>query len=107
MLGSLIYLYVIFAWYSSGAAAGTWLGAAQFFAPFVAAVAVLGSISMFFMSLGAMKGMMSEKVMLNTLWKCLMITGISVVIVSAEQWGFYPAIAGFVLTYIGAILTGM
>lgn len=105
LLGSLVYLYVLFTWYSSGTI-GSWLGAAAFLTPFVAAVALVGSISLFFMSIGTIAGKM-DKMMTNVLWKFVMLESVTAVIVTAGGSWFYAVIAAFVLTYIGAMAAGM
>jgi hypothetical protein len=105
LLGSLVYLYVLFSWYNTGTI-GSWLGAAQFLTPFVAAVALVGSISLFFMSIGTMAGK-ADKMMMNILWKFVMIESISAVIVTAGGAWFYATIGAFVLTYLGAMAAGM
>ena len=102
LLGSLVYLYVLFTWYNSGTI-GMWLGAAQFLTPFVAAVALVGAISLFFMSLGTIAGM-SQKGMADILWKFVMLESITAVIVTAGGSMFYTIIGAFILTYIGASL---
>ena len=106
LLGSLVYLYVLFTWYSSGAI-GSWLSAAQFLTPFVAAVALVGSISLFFMSIGAIAGKMADKAMVNVLWKFIMLEGITAVIVTAGGSWFYAVIGAFVLTYLGGMAANM
>ena len=106
LLGSLVYLYVLFSWYNSGTI-GSWLGAAQFLTPFVAAVALIGSISLFFMSLGTIAGKMSDRMMMNVLWKFVYVEGLSSVIVTAAGSSFYAAIGAFILTYLGALAAGM
>ena len=106
LLGSLVYLYVLFSWYNTGAI-GSWLGAAQFLTPFVAAVALIGAISLFFMSIGTIAGKMDDDMMMNVLWKFVMVEGISSVIVTAGGSSFYVAIGAFILTYLGAMAAGM
>ena len=56
-IGSLIYLYVYFSWYTSGYAAGAWLTMASFLAPFVVGVALFSAVTLFFMGIGTMAGM--------------------------------------------------
>jgi hypothetical protein len=107
-LGSLVYLYVLFTWYSSGAAAGPWLAMAQFFAPFVAAAAIVSAITLFFMGIGQAAGKSSnDEMMTKVLWKFVMIAGISTIIATAGTSWFYVAIVGFLLTYIGAMAASM
>ena len=107
-IGSLIYLYVVFGWYSSGAAAGPWLAAAQFFAPFVAAVSVIGSISLFFLSLGVATGKAgSDDKLSKVLWKCVTCVSAAVVILSAGGPMFYLSVLGFIVAYIGAVVASM
>lgn len=105
-IGSLIYLYVIFTWYSRGAAMGSWLSMAQFFAPFVIAASIVSAITLFFMSFGTMGGMMGE-MMSNLIWKFIMISGITTLIITGGGSWFYVALAGFVLTYIGGTMSTM
>jgi hypothetical protein len=106
LLGSLVYLYVLFSWYSSGTI-GAWLGAAQFFTPFVAAVSLVGAISLFFMSIGTIAGKMADKMMANILWKFIMVESISAIIVTAGGAWFYAIIGAFVLTYLGGMAASM
>jgi hypothetical protein len=106
LLGSLVYLYVLFSWYNTGTI-GSWLGAAAFLTPIIAAVALVGSICLFFMSIGTMAGKMADKMMMNVLWKFVMVESISAVIVTAGGAWFYAAIGAFVLTYLGAMAAGM
>jgi len=106
-LGSLIYLYVVFAWYSSGATVGTWLSAAQFLAPFVVAAAVISSISLFFMGIGTAAGQMTKEMHTNILWKFVMLGALTTIILTAGGSWFYAVIVGFVLTYLGATLAAM
>lgn len=104
MVGSIIYLYLVYSWYSGGAASGAWLAAAQFFAPFVAAFAVIASVSLFFMALGRLAGMKGgdDEKMGKVLWKFVMIGALSLLIVTGGSGMFAWAVLGFVLTYIGA-----
>ncbi len=106
LLGSLVYLYVLFSWYNSGIV-GSWLSAAQFLTPFVAAVALIGSISLFFMSIGTLAGKMSDKTMMNVLWKFVMFESVTSVIITATTSSFYAVIGAFILTYLGALAAGM
>ncbi len=110
LLGSLAYLYVLFTWYNGMGAAGaigSWLGAAQFLTPLIAAVALIGSISLFFLSIGTIAGKESGKDMRKVLWKFIMLEGITSVIVTAGGSWFYAVIGAFVLTYIGAMAAKM
>jgi hypothetical protein len=99
LLGSLIYLYVIFTWYGGGAVPGAWLSATQFFGPFVAAGAIVLTISLFFMSIGVALG---KPITMSALWKYMMADALFVLILAAgsSTW-FYLVVLGFVLTYIG------
>lgn len=104
-LGSLVYLYAVFAWY--GSALSGWLAAAQFFAPFVAAFAIVSSISLFFMGLGMAAGKMMDKGGM-WMWKFIMTAGMAVLIVTAGQGMlFWEAILGFLLTFIGSMAAMM
>lgn len=109
-LGSLIYLYVVFTWYNSGAALGAWVSATQFLGPFVVAVAMVSAITLFFMSIGVMadkaQGEM-KKMMGMVLWKFTMIAGITEIIVTGGGAWFWAAIVGFILTYLGAMMASM
>lgn len=109
-LGSLVYLYVVFTWYtgSNGAiSAGSWLSGAQFFAPFVVAFAFISAISLFFMSIGAAMNKMQGK-MAMTLWKFVMLGGISFIILTGGMGVFFwEALLGFLLTYLGGMAASM
>jgi hypothetical protein len=109
-LGSLIYLYVVFTWYSSGAALGAWVSATQFFGPFVVAAAMVSAITLFFMSIGAMANKATgemKSMMQMVLWKFVMLAGVTEIIVTGGSGWFYAAILGFILTYIGAMAASM
>ena len=111
-LGSLVYLYVVFTSYtgSSGGALGTWATAASWLGPVIVAVAIVSSISLFFMGIGTMadkaQGEM-KSMMHQVLWKFVMLAGITQVIVTGGGAWFYAAVLGFVLTYIGAMAASM
>lgn len=107
LLSSLIYLYVLFSWYSAGGTFSTWLTAASFLTPFVAAVAIVGSITLFFMSIGTMAGKMADKMMMDILWKFIMVESIAAVIVTAGGSWFWAVIAAFVLSYLGGMVAMM
>jgi hypothetical protein len=106
-LGSLVYLYVVFTWYASGAAFGPWIGAAQFFGPFVVAFAMVSAITLFFLSIGIMVGRMNGDMASKVLWKFVMIAGVTEIIVTGGSALFWAAIVGFVLTYVGAMTLSM
>jgi len=106
-LGSIVYLYVVFTWYMNGAIASVWLSAAQFLAPFVIAFAVVASISLFFMGIGAMANVGGDKKMKShALWKFVMLGAISLLILTGGSFWFYAVLLGFVLTYLGAAVEG-
>ncbi len=98
LLGTLIYLIVIFTWYGGHAAAGPWLSAAQFLAPFVAALAIVLTISMLLMSLGMLAG---KPITLSSMWQYLMADAVFMLILSAGGSWFYAVVIAFILTYIG------
>ncbi|MCL5429873.1 MAG: hypothetical protein M1504_00150 [Candidatus Marsarchaeota archaeon] len=101
-LGSLAFMYVSFSWYLSGAGAGSWLGSyAQFWTPFVAAIAVLGSVATFLMSFVGMANMWSTKLK-GALTKSVMYSAFTLLVLSANTVNFYWVLIGFVLAYIGA-----
>lgn len=106
-LGSLIYLYVVFTWYNSGAALGAWLSASAFLGPLVVALAVISAILLFFGSIGVMADMMQGEKMHQMLWKFVMIGGITELIVTGGGGWFYFAVVGFILTYLGAMMASM
>jgi hypothetical protein len=100
-LGSLVYLYVGFTWYSSGTS-GPWLTAAQFFSPFIAALALISAIVLFFMSLAGLMGkVQNDKMMDDVLWKFIIWGGATFFIITAGGSWFYWAVLAFVLTYLG------
>jgi uncharacterized membrane protein len=103
LLGSLVYLYVVFTWYNGGGAASAWLTAAQFFAPFVVGLAIVSTISIFFMSIGGMTGKMKSDKMMNAVyWKLIMAAGVTLIILTGGTMWFWWVIVGFILTYLGA-----
>ncbi len=88
---------------------GGWLAYAQFLAPFVMAFAIIGSISLFFLSIGIMAGKFggdNEK-MMKTLWKFVICTGATLLIITAGAQWFYITVVGFLLTYIGVMTAKM
>lgn len=105
LIGSLLYLYIGFAWYGAGSAAGPWLAAAQFFSPFVAAFAFIGAITLFFMSIGAITMRRPEsQYMTHIMWSFITLTGLVFLIVTAGSSWFYVAVLAFVIGFIGAIV---
>ena len=80
---------------------------AQFFAPFIVGVAVFTAISLFFMGLGTLGGMMKDKGMGDWLWKGVMWGGIAFIILTGGTASFWYVMAGLVLTYLGAAFAGM
>lgn len=106
-LGSLIYLYVVFAWYSNGSMLNAWLAAAQFLAPFVMAAAIISSISLFLMSIATAVGKMTKSMHKDAIWKFVMLGALTTIILTAGGSWFYAAIAAFVLTYLGAVWAAM
>ena len=106
-LGSLVYLYVVFTWYAGGAHLGPWIGAAQFFGPFVVAFAIVSAITIFFLSIGIMAGRMDKDMTNKVLWKFVMIAGVTEIIVAGGSAWFLAVIVGFVLTYLGAMTLNM
>lgn len=105
-LGSLIYLYTVFTGYFSGTF-GAWLNAAQFFAPFVAAFAIVVSITLFFIGLEMTTGKVSEQAKsAMKLWKTIMAAGVVMFIV-APSYLFLANVLGFLLTFIGVIIAMM
>jgi|GEM_PF-7039602 hypothetical protein len=106
-LGSLVYLYVVFTWYSKGAALGAWLSASAFLGPLVVAFAMLSAIILFFTSVGMMADMAEGEKKHQMLWKFVMIGGITEIIVTGGSGWFYAAIVGFILTYLGALMASM
>lgn len=108
-LGSLIYLYVFFAWYGAGAPVGAWLSAAQFLAPLVIGFGVFSAVTLFFMSLGTLMGKMSgdQKMAEHMLWKFIMVGAISFLIITGGSSMFWWAFLAFILTYLGAMSAKM
>ena len=110
LLGSLVYLYVFFTWYYGGMAASLWLSTAAFLGPFVVAVAIISAITLFFMGFGAMFGRMGadmRSMMMNVLWRFIMMAGVTTIILTAGGSWFLGALGAFVLTYIGAMIASM
>jgi hypothetical protein len=107
LIGSLIYIYVVFAWYSSSTAASPWLSAAQFLSPFVAALAIVSAISLFFISIGTIAGKMKGDKTNKVLWKFVILGAVTLLILAAGGSWFYLVVLGFILTYIGAMIATM
>ena len=107
-MGSLIYLYVYFTWYSSGYAASGWLSAASFLAPFVIGFALFSAVTLFFMGLGTMAGKNSRdpKMAMNILWKFIMVGAVTFVILTGGTGWYLWAVVAFVLTFIGGMFSG-
>ena len=107
LVASLLYLFIGFTWYGTGTT-GSWLAAAQFLSPFVAAGALIGAIVLFFMSIGIMTGHLeSGKGMNDMTWRFLMFVGVVFLILTAGGSWFYFAVLAFVISYIGAIAKNM
>lgn len=107
LLGSLIYLYVYYVWYSAGGALGGWLAATSFLAPFVIAVALFSAVTLFFMGLGKAAGMSSgdQKMSMNILWKFTMVGAITFVIITGGGAWYYWIVLALLLTYVGAMFS--
>ena len=103
-LGSLIYLYVVYTWFTGGAAPSAWLSMASFLAPFVVAFGVFSAVSLFFMGLGSAAGMSGgdEKMMHNLLWKFIMLGAVTFIIIGGTA-SFYVVLVALLLTYIGGM----
>ena len=106
-LGALIYLYVYYAWYSSGYAPSLWLSTASFLAPFVIGAALFSAVSLFFMGLGKVAGMMppDPKTMVRVSWQFVMWAAITFVILTGGTAWYYWSILALLLTFIGAMLS--
>lgn len=104
LLGSLVYLYVLYMWYSGGASTSGWLGAASFLTPFVIGAAVVAGISLLFMSFGIMAGKGAKS---EVLWKFISLAGVVYIILGGSSWFYVVLLGGFVLTSIGAMVSAM
>lgn len=100
-LGSLVYLYVFFTWYGSGAAAGAWLSAAAFLAPIIIGVALFFAITLFFSGIGIAAG--QAKMKEEMLWKFVSTSAIAFVILTGGTGWFYWSVLALLLTFIGAM----
>ena len=105
LLGSLIYLYVVFTGYAS--TTNAWLSTASFLAPFVIAGAVVSTIVLFFMSLGTIFGMATPEMLNKPLWYFYIASGITTLIVGGAGSPFYMTVVGFILASLGAMAAGM
>jgi hypothetical protein len=105
LFGSLVYLYLFFTWYGSGAVASTWLTMAGFLAPFVVAFGIFSVVSLFFMSVGTLMGKMPKdpKMAMHMLWKFIMAGAISFLIITGGGAWFWWAFVAFILTYLGGM----
>jgi hypothetical protein len=109
-LGSLIYLFVVFTWYSTSAVVSSWwlpAGIALFWYPLVAALAIISTISLFFKGLKGMAGKLDTNGKHPILWKFTNIGGIAMLILTAGGPWFWWVMLGFVLTYLGAMFVSM
>lgn len=104
MLGSLIYLYVVYMWSTGVVAPSALLASASFLAPFVVAFGVFSAVSLFFMGLGSAAGISGgdEKMMSNILWKFIMLGAVTFIILGGTA-SFYVVLVGLLLTYIGGM----
>jgi hypothetical protein len=104
-LGSLVYLYVYFTWYSSGYAASGWLSMASFLAPLIVGFALFSAVTLFFIGLGSMAGKMPHdaKRTKDVLWKFVTIAAVAFVIITGGSGWYYWAVLALLLTYIGAM----
>ncbi len=103
LLGSLVYLYVFFTWYSSGALVGPWISAAAFLGPFVIAGAIVSAITLFFFSVGSLSGRPVSEMMRSIIWRFVIMSGGAFFILTGGGSLFLAAILGFIITYIGAL----
>jgi hypothetical protein len=110
-LGSLIYLYVVFTWYGGNAVPSAWLADASFLAPFVIALAIFSSFTLFFLSIGMMSNKTVDdahaKMMGQILWKFISTGAITLFILTGQGAFFLYAIVGFLLTFIGGMMGSM
>jgi hypothetical protein len=108
-IGSLIYLYVYYTWYTSGYAPSAWLSMTAFLAPFVLGVALFSAVTLFFMGIGSMSGMAAKdpKMMMDVLWKFIMAGAVTFVIITGGTGYYMWAVLALVLTYLGGMLGGM
>lgn len=101
-LGTLLFLYVVWTWWSSGSGAGPWLGGAGgVWVPVFASVAVISVVSLLILTIVGFMGMtsagMSEAVM-----KAVWLGGISLVALTGGTTLFLWVVIGYVLAYVGA-----
>lgn len=106
-LGSLVYLYVYFSWYTSGYAIGGWVAAASFLGPFVIAVALFSAISLFFLGVGKIsgRGPSDPKMAMNIGWQFVMWAAITFVILSGGTGWYLWSVIALLLTFVGAMLS--
>jgi hypothetical protein len=109
LLGSLVYLYVFYTWYISGAAASTWLSSAAFLAPLIFGFGIFGVVTLFFMGIGTMMGKTPKDnaAMSKMLWKFITISAVSFLIITGGTGWFWWAFAAFILTYLGGMSVKM
>lgn len=105
-LGSLVYLYVFFTWYSGGYAPSTWLSMASFLAPFVVGFALFSAVTMFFIGLESMAGKIPHdaKRTKEILWKFVTLGAVTFVVIGGGGGWYYWVVLALLLTYIGAML---
>ncbi len=104
-IGSLVFLYVLWSWWTAGwvlgSAGAAWFGGAGgFWAPIFAAVAIFGAIALFLMSIVALMGTTGGDMAKYT-GKIVLGTSLSFFALTAGGGLFIPVIIAFVLSYWG------
>ena len=107
-LGSLIYLYVVYAWYySAGGMLTPWVSIASFFGPFVLGLAIVSAVTLFFKGIKGIAGQTSSNSKHPVLWKFTNMGGVLFLIITGGTAWFTWALIGFILTYLGAMWESM
>jgi hypothetical protein len=100
-IGSLLYLYVLFSWVSAGTyGLAAWAGAVLWL-PLLAAMAAVGSIGLFIMSLMAIAGV-GEKKASWMMGKSALWAGFALFALTAGGMYFWWVVVGFFLAAIGS-----
>lgn len=109
-IASLLFLYVVFGAGSSGLSSWVTSGAGALWLPILFGVAVLGSIGLFFGSLGSVFSAKARASMGNMGSKVLMWTGFALIALTvspAWSWTFWVVVLGFLIGWFGSALEMM
>ncbi|MDE1854719.1 MAG: hypothetical protein KGH57_00125 [Candidatus Micrarchaeota archaeon] len=107
LIGSLVFLGVVFAGLAGSApSGGVFAGSGSFWAPVFVGAAVIASVALFFASFGQITGWSGPQMSLMGL-ETAAVAGLTL---SALTWGnstwLWASVLGFVLTFLGSAMSG-